>query len=317
MNVLPYIASGTAHGKIILIGEHSVVHNEPAIAIPFTSANVEVSIEELYGESTIESIYHTGRLKDAPKTLNNLIETLEAVCRHFNKKPENMHIIIKSSIPAERGMGSSAAVATALIRALFNYYKTELTEDLLDNFVTISEVIAHGNPSGLDAKVVRSEESVYFIRNKGSEFFSVDLPGYLVVADTGQQGETGQAVSDVGKLLTDPSTNAERLISDLGILTRDARKQIDEKNLVQLGRVLSKAQINLKGLTVSNETLDLFVETALDHDALGAKLTGGGRGGCMFALTDSLEQAENISKALLDVGAVDTWIHPLGEDTYD
>lgn len=317
MNVLPYIATGTAHGKIILIGEHSVVHNEPAIAIPFTSANVEVSIEELYGESTIESIYHTGRLKDAPKTLNNLIETLEAVCRHFNKKPENMHIIIKSSIPAERGMGSSAAVATALIRALFNYYKTELTEDLLDNFVTISEVIAHGNPSGLDAKVVRSEESVYFIRNKGSEFFSVDLPGYLVVADTGQQGETGQAVSDVGKLLTDPSTNAERLISDLGILTRDARKQIDEKNLVQLGRVLSKAQTNLKGLTVSNETLDLFVETALDHDALGAKLTGGGRGGCMFALTDSLEQAENISKALLDVGAVDTWIHPLGEDTYD
>lgn len=317
MNVLPYIASGTAHGKIILIGEHSVVHNEPAIAIPFTSANVEVSIEELYGESTIESIYHTGRLKDAPKTLNNLIETLEAVCRHFNKKPENMHIIIKSSIPAERGMGSSAAVATALIRALFNYYKTELTEDLLDNFVTISEVIAHGNPSGLDAKVVRSEESVYFIRNKGSEFFSVDLPGYLVVADTGQQGETGRAVSDVGKLLTDPSTNAERLISDLGILTRDARKQIDEKNLVQLGRVLSKAQENLKGLTVSNETLDLFVETALDHDALGAKLTGGGRGGCMFALTDSLEQAENISKALLDVGAVDTWIHPLGDETYD
>ena len=317
MNVLPYIATGTAHGKIILIGEHSVVHNEPAIAIPFTSANVEVSIEELYGESTIESIYHTGRLKDAPKTLNNLIETLEAVCRHFNKKPENMHIIIKSSIPAERGMGSSAAVATALIRALFNYYKTELTEDLLDNFVTISEVIAHGNPSGLDAKVVRSEESVYFIRNKGSEFFSVDLPGYLVVADTGQQGETGQAVSDVGKLLTDPSTNAERLISDLGILTRDARKQIDEKNLVQLGRVLSKAQENLKDLTVSNKTLDLFVKTAIEQGTLGAKLTGGGRGGCMISLTESLEQAENISKALLDVGAVDTWIHPLGEDTYD
>ena len=317
MNVLPYIASGTAHGKIILIGEHSVVHNEPAIAIPFTSANVEVSIEELYGESTIESIYHTGRLKDAPKSLNNLIKTLEAVCRHFNKKPENMHIIVKSSIPAERGMGSSAAVATALIRALFNYYKAELTEELLNNFVTISEVIAHGNPSGLDAKVVRSEESVYFIRNKGSEFFSVDLPGYLVVADTGQQGETGQAVSDVGKLLTDPSTNAERLISDLGILTRKARKQIEEKNIVELGRTLSNAQVNLKGLTVSNETLDLFVETALDHDALGAKLTGGGRGGCMFALTDSLEQAENISKALLDVGAVDTWIHPLGDETYD
>lgn len=315
MNALPYIASGTAHGKIILIGEHSVVHNEPAIAIPFTSANVEVSIEELFGESTIESIYHTGRLRDAPKALDNLIETLEAVCTYFNQKSEHMHIIVDSSIPAESGMGSSAAVATALIRALFKYFNTELTDDLLNRFVTISEAVAHGNPSGLDAKVVLSNKPVYFIRNKKPVFFNMALPGYLVVADTGQKGETGQAVADVGALVSDPSTNARTLVLELGKLTKDAHKHIKDKNLIELGKVLTLAQSHLKELTVSNETLDLFVQTALDNGALGAKLTGGGRGGCMFALTDSLEEANKISKALLNVGAVDTWIHPLGDKT--
>lgn len=314
MKVLSDTASGHAHGKIILIGEHAVVHNEPAIAIPFTSANVEVTIKKQLGESTIESIYHTGKLTDTPKTLNNLIETLNAVCKHFGTTTENMHITIKSNIPAERGMGSSAAVATALVRALFNYFDAELTDELLNDFVTISEVIAHGNPSGLDAKVVSSNESVYFVKNQGAEFFKVELPGYLVVADTGQQGETGEAVMDVGKLVADVKTHAKSFITELGELTTQARNMIEEENIVGLGAILSEAQIRLKKLTVSNEALDLLVETARTHGALGAKLTGGGRGGCMIALADLPETAKKIADALLDVGAVNTWIHPLGAE---
>ena len=314
MKVLSDTASGHAHGKIILIGEHAVVHNEPAIAIPFTSANVEVTIKKQLGESTIDSIYHTGKLTDTPKTLNNLIETLNAVCKHFDTTTDNMHITIKSNIPAERGMGSSAAVATALVRALFNYFDAELTDELLNDFVTISEVIAHGNPSGLDAKVVSSNESVYFVKNQGAEFFKVELPGYLVVADTGQQGETGEAVMDVGKLVADVKTHAKSFITELGELTTQARNMIEEENIVGLGAILSEAQIRLKKLTVSNEALDLLVETARTHGALGAKLTGGGRGGCMIALADLPETAKKIADALLDVGAVNTWIHPLGAE---
>src|SRR5690625_3843464 len=313
MNVLSDTASGHAHGKIILIGEHAVVHNEPAIAIPFTSANVEVTIKKQLGESTIDSIYHTGKLTDTPKTLNNLIETLHAVCKHFGMTTDNMHITIKSNIPAERGMGSSAAVATALVWALFNYFDAELTDELLNDFVTISEMIAHGNPSGLDAKVVRSEESVYFVKNQGAEFFKVELPGYLIVADTGQHGETGEAVMDVGRLVADVKTQAKTMISELGGLTTQARKMIENRDINGLGEILTEAQLRLEKLTVSNETLNLFVNTANRHGALGAKLTGGGRGGCMIALADLPKTAENIAQALLDAGAVDVWIHSLGD----
>jgi mevalonate kinase len=312
MKVLSNTASGRAHGKVILIGEHAVVHQQPAIAIPFTSASVLVTIEEKIGETIIESIYHTGNLSDAPAALNNLIKTIQAISEYFKQSDDNMHITIESNIPPERGMGSSAAVATALVRALFNYYDVNLTEELLNKFVNVSEVIAHGNPSGLDAQVVRSNEAVYFIRGEVPVMFTVDIPGYLVLADTGDEGETIAAVSDVQKLINTPHSNASKYIEELGELTIKARELIEQKAVHALGNVMNEAQKRLKKLTVSNNTLDLLVETARSNGALGAKLTGGGRGGCMIALTNEAEKAAKIAHALENAGAIKTWIHPLG-----
>lgn len=312
MKVLSDIASGQAHGKIILIGEHSVVHHEPAIALPFTSANVEVTVQRIDGDSTIDSIYHKGKIKDAPDSIHNLLETLKAVCAYFEVDTNNLHIIVTSNIPAERGMGSSAAVATALVRALFNLFDEKLTNNLLNEFVSVSETIAHQNPSGLDAMVVRSDQSVYYIRNLGTEYFTVDLPGYLVMADTGDQGETGAAVRAVGALVADKSSQGKSWIKELGELTKQARYFIEEKDLNGLGDVLNLAQERLQNLTVSNEKLDTFVDVALKQGALGAKLTGGGRGGCMIALVKTEEQAAEMSNKLREAGATKTWIHPLG-----
>lgn len=304
---------GTAHGKIILVGEHAVVYNEPAIAIPFTSATVEVTIRKITGDSTIDSIYHSGKLADAPKSVNNLIRTLNAVCLYLGRSPDHLAIQIDSNIPAERGMGSSAAVATALVRALFNYFNEELTDKLLYRFVSISEKIAHGNPSGLDATVVSSDLAVYFKRSEATSFFDNRMPAYLIIADTGKTGETIEAVTDVGQLVADKNTDGKKIVTELGRFTKDARKLIENKKVKELGKMLTEAQSRLKKLTVSDQKLDHLIDVALENNALGAKLTGGGRGGCMIALTDQLEGAEKIASALLDAGAVQTWIHYLGD----
>lgn len=309
-------AIGSAHGKIILIGEHSVVHHQPAIAIPFTSAEVEVVIEEIPGETILESLYYQGKLEDAPDSLHNLIQTLDAVCFYLGTSTRNLHIRIQSQIPAERGMGSSAAVATALVRALFHFFEKELSNDLLKEFVAISEEIAHGNPSGLDATVVQSEQAVYFMRDQQPEYFDNSLPAYLVIADTGDKGETIHAVADVNKLVADGRTNGRQLVEQLGLLTVQARELIEQKKIHALGRVLSKAQKHLKELTVSNEKLDELIEVAMDNGALGAKLTGGGRGGCMIALMDRIDDAEKLADTLIEAGAAKTWIHPLGVKIY-
>lgn len=317
MEVLSNIASGKAHGKIILIGEHAVVHNEPAIAIPFTSVNTEVVIEKINGDTTIDSMYHQGRIADAPTSIRNIVETFYAVCSYLKQPTENMHLTITSTIPAERGMGSSAAVATALVRALFNFFNTELTDALLNQFVSISEKIAHGNPSGLDAKVVSSGQSIYFIKDKTAEFFHTDLPAYLVIADTGVEGDTGEAVTAVGQLVADSTSNGKTLIKELGRLTNKARKLIEEKQVQTLGEILSLAQEKLAALSVSNDKLDRLVTTAKAHGALGAKLTGGGRGGCMIALVDTNDKALEMALQLIKAGAKKTWIHPLGENKHD
>ena len=316
MEFLSNTAAGKAHGKIILIGEHAVVHNEPAIAIPFTSATVEVMIEKTLGESTMDSIYHYGKLSDAPKQIKNLITTFEEVCAYFNVATDNFHITIRSDIPAERGMGSSAAVATAVVRALFNFFDTELTDDLLHRFVSISEKIAHGNPSGLDAKVVSSDEAIYFVKEKRADSFEIDLPAYFFVADTGDEGETLGAVADVGKLVADTTSNGRQLVQELGDLTERVYTIIEQKELIQLGSILDEAQVKLKQLTVSNDKLDLLVTTAKKSGALGAKLTGGGRGGCMIALVDTAEKAQKVANDLTSAGATETWIHFLGANNY-
>lgn len=313
MKVLSHTAVGKAHGKIILVGEHAVVHNEPAIAIPFTSAIVEVIIEKTTGESTMDSIYHCGKLSDAPNKIKNLITTFNEINAYFNNT-DAFHITIKSNIPAERGMGSSAAVATALVRALFNYFDTKLTDELLFRFVSISEKIAHGNPSGLDAKVVSSDLPIYFIKEKKPEPFEMDMSGYLVVADTGEEGDTLSAVAAVGELVKNTRTNGKKLVHEIGQLTNKARAIIQQNNLALLGEILDQNQKYLKELTVSNKKLDHLVSVAKEHGALGAKLTGGGRGGCIISLVETKEKAQKIAQQLRQAGAIATWIHPLSAE---
>lgn len=314
MKILSEQAVGTAHGKIILIGEHSVVYNEPAIALPFPVAFVEVTIQPILGDSTIECSYFEGKLAEAPSALENLVKTTEAVCHELNTSFNGMHIVISSVIPPERGMGSSAAVASALVRALFRYFNRSLDDQTLLKFVQISEKISHGNPSGLDARVVSGSDPVYYLKEQLPETFNLVLSGVLVAADTGLKGQTREAVQDVANLLKKSSRKTKRIVNSLGTLTKKARKAIEQDDIHVLGSILSKAHHHLSDLSVSNETLDELVQTAMDHGALGAKLTGGGRGGCIIALTDTVYQAKTVAAELMKAGAVETWIHPLGAE---
>lgn len=313
MKILSDQAIGTAHGKIILIGEHSVVYGKPAIALPFPAANVEVIIKQIVGESFIQCSYFEGPLSKIPHSLENLKETIKAVCKELNRDMNGMNISISSLIPPERGMGSSAAVASALIRALFHFFGETLEEEKLLDFIEVSEKIAHGNPSGLDARVVSGENPLYYLKGQMPKPFNLEVSGVLIAADTGLKGQTKEAVEDVAKLLKNSKRKTKQVISSLGDLTKKARKAIENDDVHALGIILSKTHEQLSELTVSNEKLDILVKVALKYGALGAKLTGGGRGGCMIALAQTVEQAKTIANELMKAGAVETWVHPLGE----
>lgn len=303
---------GIATGKIILMGEHAVVYGQPAIAFPFNETTVITSVKE-NTELTLSCQYFSGRLMDAPQKLASIKKTILKVLEKLKQPNCSLAITITSKIPAERGMGSSAAVAVATIRALFNYFDYPYTKEELLALVDYAEKIAHGNPSGIDAAATSGKDPIFFVKGKNLEHFSMNLTEtFLIIADTGIKGQTREAVGDVAVLLEKDKKNSTKKITELGQLTLLAKTAIEKNDAKNLGLQMNSAQEILESLTVSNKQLNQLIKTANQQGALGAKLTGGGRGGCMLALTTSKAQANHLSSELKKAGAVATWIQPLG-----
>ena len=214
-----------------------------------------------------------------------------ASLEYLNIREACIRCQIDSAIPEKRGMGSSAAISIAAIRAVFDYYQAELPHDVLEILVNRAEMIAHMNPSGLDAKTCLSDQPIRFIKNVGFEELAMDLSAYLVIADTGVYGHTREAI----QVVESKGKEALPFLYALGELTQQAEEAIKTRDAVMLGEILTKAHGNLKEIGVSSLEADALVETALQHGALGAKMSGGGLGGCIIALVADYHQSSRFS----------------------
>ena len=307
------IGKGSACGKVILIGEHSVVYGQPAISMPFLASMTEVIIERVDGDVEIACDFYKGKLENVGENLLGPKTIIEQIVSDLGQDLANFSISIGTSIPVERGMGSSAAVAVALTRAIFDYFNEDLTKETLIKYGNMSEKIVHGNPSGIDVATIVGEKPLYFIKGLDFQPFDFNLDGYLIVADSGQVGNTKKAVEDVRDRLDKNFEENNRLIKDLGRLTDESKVYMEENMVKKLGLNMNKAQENLYKLGVSNTRLESLVARARQEGALGAKLTGGGQGGSMIALAGDRLLAEKLAAGLLDEGARETWISNLGE----
>lgn len=310
------IGVGRAIGKIILMGEHAVVYGQPALAIPFPSTKIKATISRKNGPVELDCLYFNGLFSHADKKILGLTRLIRQIVDSFNKEFQDFKIAIESSIPPERGMGSSAAVAIATIRGLYDYFNKVLSREDLLRWADMSETIVHGNPSGLDARIISGERPLYYIKGKTFDPFDFSLDSYLIAADSGQLGQTKASLADVRKLVESNPEKGESLIKELGHLTDQAKASIEENNTILLGQIMTKGHYILDELNVSNELLNHLVYVALDNGALGAKLTGGGRGGCIIALAANKEEAYMISSELKNKGAKNTWISHLGGFDY-
>ncbi len=309
--------SAHAPGKIILFGEHAVVYGQPAIAVPVhqvrATASVTPEIKEDPGVVRIQApnIGLESRL-DELDLAHPLAAVIEGVTNSLGiAQIPSCTLRVSSTIPVASGLGSGAAVSVAVIRAMAGFLGQPMTNEQVSEIAFEVEKIHHGTPSGIDNTVVTYAKPVYFIKGKTIETFNIAKPFTIIIGDTGIASPTKETVGDVRLGWQANPKKFEALFAAVGSITRSAREAIEKGHPNRLGPLMTENHQLLQEMGVSSPTLDQLVQASLDAGALGAKLSGGGRGGNMIALTYP-ENADELSHAMLDAGAINTIISKVG-----
>jgi len=308
----------SASGKIILFGEHAAVYSRPALAVPVTQIHVDVEVLD----SPREGIWIDAPGIDLHAELNSLPDNHpvgSVILKVFSTlglpsptgrragDEGGLDISIASTIPVAAGLGSGAAVSVALIRALALHLSTPLTDEQVNELAYEIEKLHHGTPSGIDNTVITYQKPVYFIKDKPLETFKVGKPFTIVIGDTGIPAPTKESVGDVRRLRMRDLCNVENIFNEIAQIALIGRRSIESGKPEQLGELMDQNHAYLQALTVSSPELDNLVEAARKAGALGAKLSGSGRGGNMIALVNQ-PTAESVAGALISAGAKRTII---------
>ncbi len=300
--------TATAPGKIILFGEHAVVYGQPAIAVPLPAVQSRAVVRPgRAGEGLIIVAANLGRTfvvrTDAQPDDPALVVAARLLLTHLRQPVPDLQVVLHSTIPVASGLGSGAAVTTALLRALSVALGQPLDNETLNALVYEVEKLYHGTPSGIDNTVVVYERPVYFVRGQPIETFTVGAPVHLLVADTGLASPTHVAVGDVRRLRDAEPARIDAVLERIGTVARSARSAIERGDTLTLGRLARENQALLRELTVSSEALETLIAAAEGAGALGAKLSGAGRGGNLIAFVRA-EAAPAVMAALKSAGAV-------------
>lgn len=300
----------SAPGKVILFGEHAVVYKRPALAVPVNQVQVDVEVCDsdkpgVWIDAPMVNLQ--GELSTLPSD-HPIGSVILKVFHHLGISPlPNISITIVSTIPVAAGLGSGAAVSVALVRALSSFLSLSLTNEQVNQLVFEIEKLHHGTPSGIDNTVITYNMPVYYIKDKPIETFKCGKPFTIVIGDTGIPAPTKESVGDVRRLWLRNENRFENIFNEVAQISTMARHFIESGRPEHLGELMDHNHEFLQQMTVSSPELDVLVYAARKAGALGAKLSGGGRGGNMIALVNQAS-AESVAGALLSAGAKRTII---------
>ena len=298
------VTEGFGHGKVILLGEHTVVAGHPALAVGLR-AGVRARIRPGTGCIDAPSWDLKAQVNDGSAisaAFVRLCDTLGIA------EAAGLDVDLQTEIPSRAGLGSSAAVAVAIARALAA--RTFAPLDLVARAVEESERVFHGTPSGVDAAAAQTGGVGRFDRQGGWQPLTLPAPLTLCVGLSGQIRATGDLVAAVVRVQTETPA-ARGLVDTLVAATTAGESALKIGDIRALGRLFNIAHGALAGLSASTRALDILVHTARAHGAWGAKLTGAGGGGAVIALPAegrsgdiiAAWQAEGFSGFVTEIGS--------------
>ncbi|MEL6182600.1 MAG: mevalonate kinase [Myxococcota bacterium] len=293
-------ASGCA--KVILFGEHAVVYGQPALAAALASGATAHRVERGTQGPTLEvpAWNVTAQPGDGTR-LGDALEAIAGVIAQHSGALPNAHLCLAFDVPVGAGLGSSAAMAVAIARAML----PGASDDVVLQAAEASERIFHGDPSGVDHTTSTLGGMLRFRRSATPPFVPLDgvAPLPVIVAQMEPGADTGVMVSGVRARLDQEPEVGTQLLEWMGLLTHHAETALIQGDRLRLGRLMNLAHGALVSLGVSTPALDRGCHIARQAGAYGAKLTGAGGGGCLIALASDTSQ-EAVVKALEEDGAM-------------
>lgn len=314
----PGAAIGEAPGKILLFGEHAVVYGEPALGFPIRR-RVRVDLRPGSGDLRLGEL-PDGWAIDASRTS----ASPEALIRRaLGPLRTRVDVVLNLGVPPMRGLGSSAAVAIALLRARASFCGhrppslKKLVEDALD-----VETVAHARPSGVDPAICAHGRLVRFVTRGGRRSVRPARVGrttFFVVGSVGSHGGTAGSVTRIADLRRQDRRLMRSAMATLGQATQTGQKGLSTGDLERVGRAMDLAHGVLSGLGLVAPQVDRTARAMRSAGALGAKMSGaGGAGGAFVAVFSSRPVAERAVQELQDAHAkdgVDAWVEALPESS--
>jgi hydroxymethylglutaryl-CoA reductase len=295
----PDADTGVGYGKVILLGEHSVVYGRHAIACPLPLTmraiveDCDSGMELLIPRWGIEY-----QLAKPPEQRRSFERAAGAIMDQLGLADRGMRIEVFPDVPRGMGMGGSAALAVAIVRALDIHYKLGLSDAEVNELAYVSEQIAHGKPSGIDNTLATYGKPLVYRMGDPPlvEPLNIPQPLSFVIGRTHTEGLTAKTVRNVREARERQPKLYEKIFDDIDSLVLQAVSAVQENDLATLGELMNVCQGLLNALQVSTPEIERLIGIARRAGAIGAKLTGGGGGGAVLALCDG--NAERVKTAM-------------------
>ena len=294
---------GVGYGKVVILGEHAVVYGRHAIAAP-VPMTIKAVVEDR-DEGIHLMIPRWGveyQLAPDPSGRQSFERPAGVMLDELGLSGRGMCIEVFPEVPRSMGLGGSAAMAVAIVRALDKHYHLGLSDEEVNRLAFESEKVAHGTPSGLDNTIACYGRPLVFRPGEPPlvEPLNIKTPIPMVIGMTGYEGLTAKTVGRVRAAWQQDRKLYERLFDQIDALVLRGVRAIQDEDLVTLGEMMNVCHGLLNALQVSTPELEELVNIARDNGALGAKLTGGGGGGSIIALCDG--ETEPVVRAIREAG---------------
>jgi mevalonate kinase len=292
---------GVGFGKAILFNEHFVVYGVPAIVSAigkYTLAKIEETGKsgwKLEDNRKATPNYKEDKIEQQKDSINRILKMME-----IDLSKKGVEIILEGNLYCASGIGASAASCVAIARALNDHYTLNLTDEKINEIAYEGEKGYHGTPSGIDNTASTFGGLIWFEKgdNPVMDKISIPTPVEIVMGNTGKVANTSAAVAGVRERKETSPEKYKEIFDRAENIAYLAKNAFLNEDYQELGKLMNENHKLLQQIEVSSRELDFLVKLSRDQGAYGAKLTGGGLGGNIIALTPGRDLQDDVANAI-------------------